>query len=85
MIIAETRTFPVGPFTVHQRPRLDNPAWAQYLVFLGKKLVGASFSLPDLGCCEWLRDKRGVYASPEDSQILPRQQLRGAAIRSRKK
>lgn len=65
MNIAETRTFQVGPYTVRQQPRFDSPSWAQYLVFLGDVLVGKSFSMPDLGCCEWLeRQKRdeSIYA-----------------------
>jgi hypothetical protein len=54
MIIAEVRSFQVGRYTVWQKPRLDNPAFAQYLVYLGKKLLGASFSVPDVECCRWV-------------------------------
>jgi len=54
MNIVETRTFQLGQYTVQQRPRFDSPSWGQYLVFLGNILIGKSFSMPDIGCCEWL-------------------------------
>lgn len=78
MIIADTCSFTLGKFTVQQRPRPDNPAWPVYIVFRGEKLIGKSFSIPDLGCCEWLERTNGVYATPEESyQMLPLR-LRGA-------
>ena len=52
MVIAETRSFPVGRFTVWQKPRFDNPAFAQYVIYLAGKLIGKSFSRPDAECCE---------------------------------
>lgn len=54
MNIIECRTFAIGRFTVQQRPRFDSPGWGQYLVFIGKVLIGKSFSVPNLDCCEWL-------------------------------
>lgn len=54
MNIVESRTFEIGRFTVRQRPRLDSPGWGQYLIYLGDVLIGKSFSMPDLDCCEWL-------------------------------
>lgn len=61
MIIAETKTWRIGRYTVRQQPRFDNPAWAQYLVFATDKLIGKSFSCPDLALCDYLdyqqRDK----------------------------
>lgn len=54
MIIADTGQFELGPYTIYQRVRPDNPAWPAYLVFRGDKLIGRNFSKPDLGCCEWL-------------------------------
>ncbi len=73
MNIAETRSFAVGPFTIWQRPRKDNPAFAQYLVYLADKLLGKSFSLPDLGCCEWIQ-RNGSEAPnyAQDSRPLQR-------------
>lgn len=54
MNIVETKTFQLGAYTVRQRPRIDSPGWAQYLVFLGGVLIGKSFSMPALSDCEWL-------------------------------
>lgn len=50
----------LGKFIVHERTRFDNPAWPVYFVFLRGKLVGKSFSRPDLGCCEWLEQQHRV-------------------------
>lgn len=61
-MIADTTSFDLGPFKIHQRPRFDNPAFAVYLVFRGARLIGKSFSRPDRGCCEWLERTNGVYA-----------------------
>lgn len=64
MITAETRLFAVGRFTVQQRPRFDNPAFAVYVVFLGEKLVGKNFSMPSESDCEWLLRSNGeTYAT----------------------
>lgn len=54
MNIIESKTFQLGPYTVRQRPRIDSPGWAQYLVFLGGVLIGKSFSMPNEGDCQWL-------------------------------
>lgn len=54
MIIAEVRSFTISRYTVWQKPRMDNPAFAQYLIYIGDRLLGKSFSLPDLGCCQWV-------------------------------
>lgn len=51
----ETATFKVGRYTVHQRARFDNPAWPQYLVMLGSKVIGKQFSMPSETDCERLR------------------------------
>lgn len=53
-VIAETRTFQVGRFTVHQRVRPDNPFWPVYIVTLADRIVGRNFSQPNEGDCEWL-------------------------------
>jgi hypothetical protein len=65
-MISETRTFTLGPYTVRQQVRPDNPFWSQFLIFRGDKLVGKSFSCPDLQCCMWLERQeldRITYAS----------------------
>lgn len=68
MLIAETFTFTLGRYTVQQRPRFDSPAWAVYIIFRGAKLIGKSFSRPDLDCCKWLERNREpdipCYADP---------------------
>ena len=64
MTIVETRTWLIAKFTIRQQPRFDNPYWAKYSVYVNGKLIGNSFSVPDLGCCEWLERTNGVYAEP---------------------
>lgn len=54
MNIAETRTYQIGKFTIRQQPHFDNPAFAQYLVYFGERLVGKQFSAPSESDCEWL-------------------------------
>jgi hypothetical protein len=63
MIIAETLTFTVGRYRIQQRPRPDNPAWPVYIVFVGQKLIGKSFSMPNLDCCRWLEHWGDHYAN----------------------
>lgn len=71
MIIAESR-WEIGPFVVRQAVRPDNPAWPAYLVFRGEKLVGKSFSMPDLDACQWLeRQARDEVRYAESSAKLP--------------
>ncbi len=81
MTIVEALTFDLGPYTVKQRPRFDNPAFAVYKIFRGTKFVAASFSRPDEGCCRWLELQKSanlVYA--EASRPLFENALRGAAL-----
>lgn len=71
----------LGKFTVHVRLRFDNPAWPLYVVYVGERLIGKSFSIPDLGCCQWLERQnpaRTIYATT--SARLPRFSL-GAPIK----
>ena len=76
--IAETARWTIGRFIVQARPRQDNPAFCVYLVFLGGRLIGKSFSLPDLGCCLWLQRTGGCYAesSAEPLNYRDRQKKR---------
>lgn len=67
MLIVETSTFAMGRYLVVQRPRPDNPGWAVYLVFLGETLVGKSFSMPDIGCCQWL--EHGRYTKVRSAKL----------------
>lgn len=72
MIIAESRTFQLGPYTVRQQPRRDSPAWACYLVFLGDVLIGKSFSMPNRSDCEWIeRQQRDQTFYAYSSAKLP--------------
>lgn len=59
MMIAETRSFELGPFSVQQRPRQDNPAFAVYIISRASRFIGKSFSCPDLECCRWLEREHG--------------------------
>lgn len=54
MNIIEPMAFNLGPYLIRQLVRPDNPAWAQYAVFLGPVRIGACFSMPDIGACKWL-------------------------------
>lgn len=45
--------FELGPYVVRQRSEPDRQ-WPLYCIYLGRVLIGKSFSKPDLGCCEWL-------------------------------
>jgi hypothetical protein len=64
--IAETLVFKIGKYTVRRQARPDNPAWPCYWVFIdGDVVIGKSFSVPDLSCCEWLERQerdRTIYA-----------------------
>lgn len=65
MITADTSTFTLGEYVVHQRPRFDNPAFAVYIILLAGKLIGKQFSRPTETDCRWLllQDKEQiVYA-----------------------
>jgi hypothetical protein len=71
-------TFTIGKYTVREQLRFDNPAFPQYVVFLGDKLIGKSFSRPDLGCCQFL-ERESIYASKEQSVKPKKLALRGVA------
>lgn len=58
----------IGPYTVVEGLRRDNPAWPVYLVYKGDALVGRQFSKPCLSDCEWLDRERVVYALAEQSK-----------------
>lgn len=64
-MIAEERSWNLGPYFVRQTVRPDNPYWPCYIVFRGEKLVGKQFSRPNEADCEWL-EKWAVdrYAEP---------------------
>ena len=55
MIVATTSSFVVGKYTVQQRPRFDNPAFAVFIIFLGAKLIGKQFSMPSVSDCDALK------------------------------
>lgn len=80
MIVCETRTFDLGPYTVRQTPRFDNPAWPVYTIFKNDTLIGKSFSVPDLGCCRWLEINKGVYARQDETHQPAPAPLRGAIL-----
>jgi hypothetical protein len=84
--IADTREFQIGCFTVQQRPRPDNPAVPAYVVFIGERLIGKSFSLPNIDCCESLLRQtpcaRHIYAYAHESAPLRRYTM-GSSIKRR--
>lgn len=67
-MIAETRMYQLGQYTILERPRTDNPAWPVYIIRIGLKVVGRGFSKPSLSDCEWLaaqeKHHEPVYAEP---------------------
>lgn len=66
MPICTVETFQLGRYTVRRQPRPDNPYWPCYVVMLRDKIIGHSFSIPDIGCCDWLKrnydEGRTIYA-----------------------
>lgn len=48
----ESQTF--GPYTVLRTVRFDNPAFPQFTVMRGGKIVGRSLSALDRGWCEFV-------------------------------
>lgn len=76
MNIADTRTFQLGPYTVVQRPRANDPACPAYTIWRGEQIVGRSYSRPDEACCRWLESHPGrpLYASGSATlrQYVPR-------------
>lgn len=84
MVIAETRIYDLGRYTIQQRPRPDNPYWAVYMVFRGEKLIGRQFSVPTISDCAWLdRQKEDEVRYASSSAPLPPFKLRGVAKRGR--
>ncbi|MDP2619286.1 MAG: hypothetical protein Q8P46_03790 [Hyphomicrobiales bacterium] len=74
--IADTEYWRIGKYTVQSRPRPDNPAFSLFVVFHGLRLVGKSFSRPDLGCCRWLELGRYAERSHEPLTYRERQEKR---------
>ena len=64
MIVATTSSFTVGRYTVQQRPRFDNPAFAVFIIFLGAKLIGKQFSMPSVSDCDTLKRQASEDAKP---------------------
>lgn len=58
----------LGPYTIIEGLRRDNPAFPCYLVYKGESLIGKQFSKPSLTDCEWLDRERVVYALAEQSK-----------------
>lgn len=62
MIIVETASFQLGAYTVQQRPRPDNPAFAVFVVMKAAKIIGRQFSRPSEDDCKWLERERQEQA-----------------------
>jgi hypothetical protein len=65
-MIAEERSWNIGPYFVRQTVRPDNPYWPCYIVFRGQKLIGKQFSRPNESDCQWLEKWGGRYAEPAE-------------------
>lgn len=74
----------LGPYTVRAAIRIDNPAFPVYLIYHNENLVGKSFSLPDLSCCEWLERTQGQFGLASDVKLRPAAPLRGVAKQRRR-
>ena len=74
-------SFTLGAFTVREMLRPDNPAFCRYVVYLGGRLIGSSFSRPDEGWCAHLLRR----CNEEISYLEPerKQKLRGVALTRR--
>ena len=67
--IAAAKRWVLGRFIIQERPRPDSPGWPVYIVFLREHEIGRSFSIPDLGCCEWLLSHQdGTFAEPSGNK-----------------
>jgi hypothetical protein len=66
VMIAATSSFAVGRFTVHQRPRLDNPYFAVFIVHLKGVYIGRQFSMPSVGDCESLGRRHMPKTQPQE-------------------
>lgn len=71
-MIAETKIWELGVYTVREQPRPDNPFWPVYIVMLKASIIGRMFSRPALSDCEWLKHQGGAYAAPQESAGPPR-------------
>ena len=65
------RTLTFGPYIVRESLRPDNPAFPVFLIYRGDKLIGKSFSVPDLGCCQWLeqQERDRIRYAKESAQL----------------
>jgi len=78
--VVETKEWTCGKYIVKQRPRIDNPSFAVFLVFKEEKLIGKQFSVPDVEECRWLEkyNKTGRYHDPV---VEEKPELRGNALK----
>jgi hypothetical protein len=85
MIIAGQSFWKCGKYSIRQTLRIDNPAFARYLIMRGGKIVGASFSVPDEGWCEFVERFTNLNRYVEKSASLKRYtyRLRGVVARQR--
>ena len=75
-------TFTLGAFTVREALRFDNPRFVRYIVYLGERYIGASFSRPDEGWCAHLLRRCNEQISYQPVARAP-QKLRGVAVTRR--
>lgn len=75
-------TFTLGAFTVREALRWDNPAFCKYLVYLGERYIGASFSRPDEGWCAHLLRRCNEEISYQPAER--KQKLRGVALQRKR-
>lgn len=83
----KTKMTTLGPYTIREGLRPDNPAFPCYLVFRGAKLIGRQFSMPSLTDCEWLEANReGRYAEPTGASMAQKSKyaLAGGEATARK-
>src|SRR5579864_987351 len=78
-------TLQIGPYTVRASIRIDNPAFPAYLVYRNDRLIGRSFSMPDLDCCQWLERTGGSFGSAATVKLKPAAPLRGVAKAGRRR
>jgi hypothetical protein len=77
-----------GRYTVRQTLRLDNPAFARFLILRNGKIVGTSFSMPNRAWCEAIERlaKWGRYvehsAAPKSYSYRLKDKARASAAKA---
>lgn len=64
ILIAETKVYELGQYTIRKQPLFDNPYWATHVIFHQGEIIGRQLSVPTESDCDWYRATKGRYAAP---------------------